>query len=128
MRCFHVHFWGTACEVTHLHTFSGTTFTVDCRCKKGVSRSLAGLLPGRPPIPDRVRRAVIDRDGDKCCFCGRRCLTGGRAKRYPKHRLTLDHIIPYSKGGADTVENLRVACLSCNIRRGIHDEMPLRFA
>ncbi len=32
--------------------------------------------------------------------------------------LSLDHIYPWSLGGPDTVENLRVLCRSCNSRKG----------
>lgn len=33
-------------------------------------------------------------------------------------RRTLDHLIPTSRGGTDTLENLRIACQSCNSSRG----------
>lgn len=61
---------------------------------------------GRPHIPVDVRREVMDRDGHRCLDCGS-----------TKH-LSLDHIVPFSHGGPDTVENLRVLCRPCNSRRG----------
>lgn len=60
----------------------------------------------RPAIPLRIRWEVLHRDGNRCVICG------------ATERLSLDHIIPYSKGGPDTVENLRVLCRYCNSRRG----------
>lgn len=60
----------------------------------------------RLPIPGDVKAAVFDRDGEYCLFCG------------SGNDLTLDHITPWSHGGADTVENLRVLCRSCNSTRG----------
>jgi 5-methylcytosine-specific restriction endonuclease McrA len=34
------------------------------------------------------------------------------------HKIHFDHVIPYSWGGADTVENLQILCQRCNQRRG----------
>lgn len=60
----------------------------------------------RAPIPDTIRAAVLERDGHRCVECG---ATGD---------LTLDHIYPWSLGGPDTPENLRVLCRPCNSRKG----------
>ena len=49
----------------------------------------------------------MKRDGHKCAYCGRADLP-----------LTLDHVIPRSKGGDDSWENLVAACLPCNNRKG----------
>ncbi len=57
----------------------------------------------RPAIPLHVRRAVWDRDGECCAYCG---ATSGP--------FALDHITPWSRGGPDTVENLPVSCRPCN--------------
>ena len=53
------------------------------------------------------RRALFARDGWKCAYCG---TTAGR--------LTLDHIIPRSKGGESIWENVVTACAPCNLRKG----------
>lgn len=55
------------------------------------------------------RNAIITRDNSTCQICG--CLLS-------KEEVTLDHIIPISKGGEHTEVNLRVACRSCNSRKG----------
>jgi hypothetical protein len=72
----------------------------------GGSLPLPGQTGHRPHIPLATRRAVFDRDGRACGFCGR-----GDA-------LELDHVIPFSRGGPDTVANLRVLCKPCNMGRG----------
>ncbi len=55
------------------------------------------------------RHSIFERDAGICQYCG---------KRFPKSQLTLDHVIPQSRRGADTWENLVVACLHCNVRKG----------
>jgi 5-methylcytosine-specific restriction endonuclease McrA len=54
-----------------------------------------------------TRRNILKRDGHKCVYCGRADLP-----------LTIDHILPKSKGGDDSWENLVAACLPCNNRKG----------
>ena len=52
---------------------------------------------------------LIERDGPACVWCGRE----------PWRRdLTLEHVVPRSRGGHATPENALVACRSCNRRRG----------
>ena len=53
------------------------------------------------------RRALFARDGWKCVYCG---SAAGR--------LTLDHVIPRSKGGDSVWENVVTACAPCNLRKG----------
>lgn len=53
-----------------------------------------------------TRRNVMHRDNYRCQYCGKRS------------DLTIDHVVPRSKGGKDTWENVVVACLRCNIHKG----------
>jgi 5-methylcytosine-specific restriction endonuclease McrA len=57
-----------------------------------------------------TRRAVFARDGWTCQYCGSRA------------NLTVDHVIPRSKGGASTWENIVASCAPCNRRKG--DALP----
>ncbi|HWG85509.1 MAG TPA: HNH endonuclease, partial [Deinococcales bacterium] len=52
------------------------------------------------------RRNVFRRDGHTCQYCGR---SGGD--------LTLDHVLPRSRGGRNTWENIVTACRECNSRK-----------
>ena len=52
------------------------------------------------------RAMIYKRDGNKCQYCG------------STRSLTIDHVIPRSKGGDDSWENLVVACASCNVKKG----------
>ena len=60
-------------------------------------------------VPARMRYRVLERDGHKCSSCG---ATAQEAK------LHVDHIVPYSKGGETTMDNLRALCADCNIGKG----------
>lgn len=60
----------------------------------------------RAPIPDKVAIAVYYRDNVTCVYCG---------DEDGPHEL--DHVIPRSRGGPDTVENIVVACRSCNRKK-----------
>lgn len=62
----------------------------------------------RPTIPRDVVDAVWIRDKGKCVYCG------------STENLQLDHIIPFSKGGATTIENLQLLCQKCNVQKSNH--------
>lgn len=53
-----------------------------------------------------TRRAVFARDRWECQYCGRR------------GSLTMDHVVPRSKGGETSWENVVACCASCNRRKG----------
>jgi hypothetical protein len=56
-------------------------------------------------ISSEVREAVWKRDGGKCILCG------------SNKELHFDHIIPWSQGGSNSVENIRVLCIKCNLKK-----------
>lgn len=51
------------------------------------------------------RLNIYTRDGFKCQFCG---------QRFESEDLTFDHVIPRSRGGKTTWENIVTACVACN--------------
>lgn len=59
-----------------------------------------------------TRRAVFARDDWSCQYCGSRSS------------LTVDHVIPRSKGGPSSWENIVASCAPCNRRKG--DLTPLQ--
>jgi 5-methylcytosine-specific restriction endonuclease McrA len=67
-----------------------------------------GYMIKRPyPRVKLCRREVFIRDGYTCQYCGEQTRD-----------LTLDHVIPRSRGGPHTWENLVSACRQCNHRKG----------
>ena len=63
----------------------------------------------RKPFLDRVafnKKNILRRDGYTCQYCNRR-----------GERLTVDHVVPRSRGGTLTWENAVAACLRCNHRK-----------
>lgn len=52
------------------------------------------------------RKNILRRDGHRCQYCG------------TSSNLTVDHMMPRSRGGEDTWENLVTACIKCNNKKG----------
>lgn len=59
----------------------------------------------------RLKVQVLMRDGNRCRLCGVECNDG-------LHNIHFDHIVPWSKGGETTLENLQVLCSDCNLAKG----------
>lgn len=55
------------------------------------------------------RRNVFARDGNVCQYCG---------TQFPLSELSLDHVVPRSRGGGTTWENIVCSCVACNVRKG----------
>lgn len=62
----------------------------------------------RESIPQEVQDRVWRRDGGTCVKCG------------SQEKLEFDHIIPISKGGANTYRNIQLLCESCNRKKSNH--------
>jgi 5-methylcytosine-specific restriction endonuclease McrA len=65
-------------------------------------------IPHRLAIPIS-RRALLMRDHAECQYCG---------ARPPRKDLTVDHVLPKSRGGKTTWDNVVIACKPCNSRKG----------
>ncbi|QGJ72362.1 5-methylcytosine-specific restriction endonuclease McrA [Planctomycetales bacterium 10988] len=66
------------------------------------------------------RRNLFARDRNRCQYCG---------KYFPTSELSLDHVIPKSRGGEASWENIVCACVTCNVRKGgrTPDEARMRL-
>lgn len=71
----------------------------------------------RVPASRRVpvtRRGVLRRDDHRCGYCG-------------KSASTIDHVLPRSRGGADSWENLVACCLRCNNLKSDRTPQEMRW-
>ncbi|MCD6385517.1 HNH endonuclease [Candidatus Sumerlaeota bacterium] len=67
-----------------------------------------------PPLDVKFnRRNIFLRDNFTCQYCGRKAQ---------RDELTIDHVIPRSRGGKSTWENVVIACIECNAKKG--DSLP----
>ena len=66
-----------------------------------------GVEGKRKPIPIKLRAEVFRRDNHLCLKCG------------AGDGLSIDHIVPVSKGGQNTLDNLQTLCMPCNIIKGV---------
>lgn len=77
-------------------------------------------IPYRLSMP-LTRRGLLNRDGHECQYCGA-----------SEGTLTIDHVLPRSRGGQTSWENCVIACGRCNHRKGNRTpgeaRMPLRLA
>ncbi len=72
------------------------------RRRKASQRITRAIGPG-------LRFQVLQRDGFQCIYCGRKASAV---------ELHVDHVVPWSRGGRTTMENLRTACSDCNLGKG----------
>lgn len=74
-----------------------------------VIRLVAYIRIPRRLCPPVSRRAVLARDSHTCQYCG---------ARPGRNLLTVDHVVPRSRGGTKSWDNLVAACQPCNRRKG----------
>ncbi len=55
------------------------------------------------------RRNIFARDSNNCQYCG---------KKFPGSELSLDHVVPRSRGGLTSWKNLVCCCVGCNVKKG----------
>jgi 5-methylcytosine-specific restriction endonuclease McrA len=96
---------------------------VDRCCSKAHGRLVQGVEQAHKrralKLATEIRPVRIDeiaeRDKYRCHICGKKV-----GKRPGRHSLSrsLDHLVPLSKGGEHTPENVRLAHLGCNVLKG----------
>ena len=85
----------------------------DSAIKQNAEKKIDGI-----GIRASIRWQVFERDDFRCVACGATALDGAI--------LHVDHILPRSKGGTDTMENFQTLCQTCNIGKSNKSERNLR--
>jgi hypothetical protein len=62
-------------------------------------------------VPEPIRQQVSQRANKLCEYCH-------ACEQWQYVRFTVDHIIPLTQGGQDTLDNLALACFHCNRKKG----------
>ncbi|HEX2554427.1 MAG TPA: HNH endonuclease signature motif containing protein [Microvirga sp.] len=70
--------------------------------------------------------AIFARDGGRCAYCGVPVLRRRPGLHRAADLATLDHVVPKSRGGPLTAENVVLACRGCNTARGTQDPQAFR--
>lgn len=112
-----------------LSAFSGSTYEKRFRGWRAALESFVAYADSAPDLPQtqsdparksrtprspdlRLRFKVLSRDFYRCQSCGRSPATE------PGVQLHIDHVVPWSRGGLTTIENLRTLCEKCNLGKG----------
>lgn len=78
----------------------------DCPWRREPETPTPPAMPRKAKITQTLRRQVFERDAYRCRSCNTHL------------GLSVDHIIPESKGGPTTLDNLQCLCQPCNSRKG----------
>lgn len=65
-----------------------------------------------------ILQQLIERDGSSCRYCGIHCES--------EDNLTIEHLIPKSRGGSNHLKNLAITCKACNNHKGSLDDDEYR--
>jgi len=112
--------WTTAC-LKFIEFKSGGAITANDEApvnKKNKVASSLGSIHDKGVIKNivkaraialNIRVKVLSRDNFRCVFCGKSPATDAGVK------LQVDHIVPFSKGGTNSIDNLQSLCEQCNL-------------
>jgi len=68
------------------------------------------IFPALTHNQKRELRTVLKLRHGRCFWCGHQFTKNSK--------VTIDHVIPFSRGGTDTIDNLQVCCRECNHMKG----------
>lgn len=66
-----------------------------------------------------VRKLLWPKQRGKCCYCKHPMVRNHQSTS--RRRVTIEHLQRKCEGGTNHLDNLALACHTCNVRRGAHD-------
>lgn len=118
----------------HSQQYNAKYCSAECRKKWRDNRKDKRVPKDKVIDTDITLPRLFKRDSGKCWICGCQCdwddkRTNKSGQEYPGDTYpTKDHVIPISRGGAESWDNVRLACWKCNCvekRDGIYPYVPL---
>jgi 5-methylcytosine-specific restriction endonuclease McrA len=100
---------GLSERVEILEYYERTVRTASARYPLPAVIRVPGWIDRLPAAVALTRRNVLLRDGHACAYCGAEDTA---------RELTIDHVLPRSRGGRTSWENVVTACAPCNRRKG----------
>jgi len=75
-----------------------------------------------------LRKQVYKKTNGRCAFCNMKLTLNKLNRGSENQRMTIDHIIPKSKGGESILDNYQPLCTRCNQCKGslLEDEMEVK--
>ena len=110
-NCYDFSSWTEISQLRHQFEPAAHEWVRTVRFEIAVPRVIRLLSYDRLP-KTRVRlnrRNLFARDANRCQYCG---------KKHRTTELSIDHIVPRSRGGRTTWTNVVCACMKCNVRKG----------
>jgi 5-methylcytosine-specific restriction endonuclease McrA len=103
--------WREVSELRARHERGNHEWVRCVRFELAVPRIIRLLFYDRLPRTNVkfTRRNIYARDLNRCQYCG---------KRFATSELSLDHIVPRSRGGVSSWANIVCCCIKCNVRKG----------
>lgn len=106
--------WGKALETFVSWVSSDTIDSLEQKNEESHSELSAPKIHHRTKrnISDRMRFRILMRDGFTCRSCG------SSPTKTRDIELHVDHVLPWSRGGETTEDNLETKCAKCNLGKG----------
>jgi len=75
-------------------------------------------MPAHEWLTLETKERLCEAQNHRCAICGKRMAANGRRRDYP----TLEHVMPISRGGSRSIENIVITCAGCNGDRDNYDK------
>jgi 5-methylcytosine-specific restriction endonuclease McrA len=71
-------------------------------------------------VENLIRVSIVN--GFKCPVCGVTMAVNNGQTEVESHVYSIEHVVPLSKGGENTIENMTICCRKCNFESNVKDQ------